>query len=738
MSPRRDRDRSGRSRGQIERLDEAYLEAMAQLRDQDPDDETVAGPDGGRQALTAGEGWLQVTITADGMEASLQSLTAPADLSVEGFCRELADRFGVVAGIDEAAVANLIRRAQRQGQIHGPVVLARGRPPVPGEDGFIRYLFVPDAEAEDEPRLPFADLAQALSEAQLDEVLGQNVHARMVTPGQRIAERVPPGQTCLVAPGTPLAERRPASAGVPGIDVLGQEVLIPGREAHLEAADNVCVEADVYRADVYGYVCLLDGELSVLPPVWVAPDRMTAHFVHFPQAIAATDPTATPKPAWIAQALETAGVCRGILEDAVADLCTDVITPRQRTAAILAEGQPPRPGRDAHIEFTMDYEKRAGRIRDDGSIDLRERNSVVAVAQGQLLGQLAPPSPGEPGFDVTGAELAAEDGRELEFGAGDNVRQAEEGGHLRFYAEIDGAVYLEGDTVRVHPVVSISGDVDYDSGNIEVEGDVAIGGDVRSGFSVRAGGSVSIAGVIESGATVNARADVIAAKGIVGDTTRVISLGSVETRYVQNASVLAGGDITVGSYVFSGSLRAGGRIVVHSAGGERGGSIVGGEALATGGIQAVRVGSPDTDRTVVGIGAPPEVNARLTQLRQTLETTETEIRRLCQAHGLEIPEPGSETQAAAALSRSRRADARALAATLEELGKSHAASAREQAQLEAQVDEALRRGHIEVLDTVYADVHLRFGRRTSAVAENLGAAEFYLTEKGIRWRPLTP
>lgn len=31
-----------------------------------------------------------------------------------------------------------------------------------------------------------------------------------------------------------------------------------------------------YVAEVYGAVCIMDGEISVLPPVWVSPDLMQA------------------------------------------------------------------------------------------------------------------------------------------------------------------------------------------------------------------------------------------------------------------------------------------------------------------------------------------------------------------------------------------------------------------------------------------------------------------------------
>lgn len=41
-------------------------------------------------------------------------------------------------------------------------------------------------------------------------------------------------------------------------------------------------------------------------------------------------------------------------------------------------------GSDGRIEYAVDLDKRAGRLLPDGSIDLRERNSAVAVTNSQV------------------------------------------------------------------------------------------------------------------------------------------------------------------------------------------------------------------------------------------------------------------------------------------------------------------------------------------------------------------
>ena len=64
-------------------------------------------------------------------------------------------------------------------------------------------------------------------------------------------------------------------------------------------------------------------------------------------------------------------------------------------------------------------------------------------------------------------------------------------------------------------------------------------------------------GTTEPGATLQAGGDGLVGQGILGEKTCVIADGSVTTKFIQNSVVTAGGDITVGSYIFNGRVSAG-------------------------------------------------------------------------------------------------------------------------------------------------------------------------------------
>ena len=91
-------------------------------------------------------------------------------------------------------------------------------------------------------------------------------------------------------------------------------------------------------------------------------------------------------------------------------------------------------------------------------------------------------------------------------------------------------------------------------------------------------------------------------------------MGTIQCKFIQTANVLAKEAIEVGSYIFNASVRCGGEIIVRSGGGERGGSIVGGEVFAARSIQAKNIGSSTTAGTVIGLNSDPVTAIKLARL----------------------------------------------------------------------------------------------------------------------------
>ncbi|HJP29069.1 MAG: FapA family protein [Candidatus Latescibacteria bacterium] len=545
-------------------------------------------------------------------------------------------------------------------------------------------------------------LAEALTLAMtVDELVGGEHAADLVVPGQSL--------------GTPDAERGWQTAG-DGIEEGG------GSE---------------WRVGQLGYLHIVDGCVQVISPVWVAEDGSEAHLL----CLRALYPRPQLRPDWVQQAVQEAGVCHGVVESAIEALCRDPATTDDTVASasvLVACATPPVHGSDGRIDYSVDLDKRAGLLLPDGSIDLRERNSAVGVTAGQTVVRIERSTPGQNGSDVRGKALKAENGADPELTSGENVRlEASADAGEALVAEIDGNLAVESGVVHVRSVFTVPGDVDYDVGNIDVPGDVEIRGLVGSGFSVKAGGTIAVTGTTEPGATLQARGDVIVGQGIVGEKTRVIAGGSVTTKFIQNSSVAAAADVTVGSYIFSGRVRAGaGAVRVENRGGGRGGSIVGGQVLAGTTVEVHRIGSPETDRTLVGIAIDPTLAARVTELRQDHQKLITATVRMQSA--MRITSPNDREQLAHLLARTSAADLDKVEAQLQELR--HMLQETEQVQAKIDVIEAdtrrlLSGGRVHALQEVFADVQIQIGPAVRQMTEKItGACEFYSADGRVQWR----
>ena len=661
----------------------------------------IFGPDTGA--------FMEIEVSEDRQQAAIKTLSFCGDpaLTAEDITKGLAQLFGIKHGVLESTVRELAGRAQAApDKVHRDIVIARATPPVPGGPGQIEYTF----QADDAPELSCAGLRTALVRQSLDEVLAVEL------------------QTLLVAPGCELAVRTPPGAGEDGCDIFGQTLPAPVQEARVKAGVNVREEGGRILADAYGYVWIGDDRISVLPPVWVSADRMQAHFVHFPQA----GEQCAQRVDWIADALRRRGIQYGVEEDRIAALCQAPPPAPDTFTCLLASGTSPENGADTYVEYAFEHQKKGGTIRPDGSIDLRERNAALTVEENQFLGEVIAATRGMPGTNLMGEELVAKDGEHKTFMGGENVRVASEGGEPRaFYAQIKGNAHVKGETVAVQPVFEVGGNVDYETGNIEVGTDLDIKGSVLSGFTVVAAGSISIGGTIELGATVRAGGDIAAAQGIVGQSTVVVAEGDIATKFIQNAALAAGGDLAVGSYIHNARVRVGGRIEVQAGGGEHGGSIVGGEVFATRGFAARFFGSDSSERTLCGIGLDPAQAAEAEKAAKLVVLCEGNIEKICRALGLKNENDGRIETLVAEAPEARRPVLAKLVAELEKLKKVWKKSFDRQRALESQIAGHLQTARVDVAAKVYPGVEIRFGTESHIVSETLAASSFSMVKDHI-------
>ncbi len=276
------------------------------------------------------------------------------------------------------------------------------------------------------------------------------------------------------------------------------------------------------------------------------------------------------------------GVKSGIKYDAISAF---VAHPIYCTDIILAEGQQPRHGTDARIEYFFNTNTSLKpKHNEDGSVDYHNLNNICPVETGQLLARLHPIDLGEAGEDVFGKRIAPRNvkNKKLEYGLNISINEDA----TEIFSNVTGHVALKGGKVFVSNVYEVPADVDSSTGDIDYDGSVHIKGSVRGGFSVMAKENIVVEGSVEDAMLV-AGGDIIVKRGIAGMQRGYMEAqGNIICKYIENAKAYAGGYIETGSVIYS-EVGAGSDVIVA----EKKGFINGGTVRASGKVEDNIIGS---------------------------------------------------------------------------------------------------------------------------------------------------
>ncbi len=283
---------------------------------------------------------------------------------------------------------------------------------------------------------------------------------------------------------------------------------------------------------------------------------------------------------------------------------------------VVARGCPPVDGENARIDFKFKKDEIAGKPTEllDGRVDFYNLNLIQNVEPGDILAVKIPATPGTPGYTVTGEEIPAKPGKDIQIGIGKNVELIDN--NTTALSTARGHVVVTGGKISVSTVYEVAGDVDFNTGNIEFNGSVIVKGSIREGFQVVADGDVEVMNTIADG-IVQCTGNLKVRNGIVGKKTSIKAGGSVFTRFIENSKVESGGDVVVGEAIMHSKVSAKKTVTV---GGK--GVIVGGLVRAGEEISCRIVGSPLATVTELEAGVSPELrreHARILKEKQAKE-----------------------------------------------------------------------------------------------------------------------
>ncbi len=363
--------------------------------------------------------------------------------------------------------------------------------------------------------------------------------------------------------------------------------------------------------------------------VYISRDKMLAWLILFPPV----GETGTLRVDEIGKAMQSCQVSSGIESDAI----VRIIQNKPYFELIpIAIGTPPVEGTNGTIkeyyEKTPPFEVK---IDDNGVADYRASNYVYQIMQGDVICDITYAVPGKAGLRIDGSIAEPKKVKDVKIPKGENTEVTEDGLHL--IAAIDGNLEYKNGVFQICPVLVIPGDVDYEVGNLNFNGDIHVKGDVRENFVVRATGSIMIDGLVEA-ATIDAGTDLIITRGVGGDNRALIrSKGSVRAKYLENCVVYAKGsvyaDCIMNSQVFSDNS-------IHVCSGR--GSVIGGALTAAEQIQAKMIGAQSGRRTEITLGVFSLQKEELQDIEQDMEVNRAEIKELDEQLRLLEKEQGLE------------------------------------------------------------------------------------------------
>lgn len=452
----------------------------------------------------------------------------------------------------------------------------------------------------------------------------------------------------VVLPGEVIATYKAATMGRPGKTVYGEEISVssgtnkyPRIGAGIET--NKTDVGDQYKATHLGLVLFEQDEeadlIQVNVPVEVTNDGMEARMDIYAHSSSGKEIDCKDVMVELANHEIVYGIDQSLIQQSLLkalNLCSDEKIGYVEQV-IVARGTPPKPGGDAKLIISRD-EKTAGAELSNGRIDFHERDYPWNVSKDEKIGYLLEAKPGVEGTPVYGGTVEAQPPKQIEVDL-EGVHKDPDG---RLVADIDGALIIDGTHIAVVELLVINGDVAQQTGNVHSKTPVHVKGHVEPGFSLESEQEVIVDQNVED-ATVHSESSIMIKGGIRGLKSKIYSPSDVVAGFIENASVMVSGDLTVNGSIINSTVASDGVVRVGDNKAKRS-MVVGGELTAHKLIEAVELGSNAYSKTIIRLGVAQEDRSQLNSLDKSVDEVKEKLERINQIeyHHKHSPKDDSE------------------------------------------------------------------------------------------------
>ncbi|MBU2430483.1 MAG: DUF342 domain-containing protein, partial [Proteobacteria bacterium] len=284
------------------------------------------------------------------------------------------------------------------------------------------------------------------------------------------------------------------------------------------------------------------------------------------------------------------GIINGIVDDEMIEGFINSSGFKTKTFRV-AKGIAPVQGKDAKVEFffNTDY-LQAGGVKEDGVIDFKDRGEIPFVDEDTVLAEKIPMVESRTGKNIYGDEIETIPGKDIVLKIGKGAKFSEDG--YKVLAAVKGSPkYALSGHIFVHQEYVTEGDVDYETGHINYDGNVIIKGRIKSGFKVK-GNNVDAIEI--DGGIVDASGDVKISGGI--NEGKIYSRGNVFARFIHNSEIICMGDVVVEKEIVDSTVESSGACLAKM------GKLISSRISAKMGIHARNVGTEMAGPNTLKVG----------------------------------------------------------------------------------------------------------------------------------------
>ncbi|MBI1390500.1 MAG: DUF342 domain-containing protein [bacterium] len=306
------------------------------------------------------------------------------------------------------------------------------------------------------------------------------------------------------------------------------------------------------------------------------------------------------------------GVIQGVEPSSIEKIFT---TPCCDREICVANGKEPVPGVNGRLKYEISIEdiSHAPKLLENGNVSFKDIRLFEYLTENAVLMRLIPPTPGQLGYTVTGKTLNPPKPLEAQLPDIAFTKTSADGTCLQVVQ--DCCVTIKNGKFNVQPMLHITSNISYTTGNIDSDVAVVIDGDVLTDFSVKSNMDIHVKGVVE-GARLETKGGISIGSGVQGkDKARLEANGDVAAKFFSQAVIDTLGKVMAESEIIHCKIWAGGGVEASG----KPGCIIGGVLEADGEVKANVIGSEIGEPTIVRLGG------RIAQIAEAIEQTRKKV-----------------------------------------------------------------------------------------------------------------